>query len=518
MNSREERLAFAAAAHVLAARGSGRSLSSTAMRVYLALFVVAVVGIPVLRALVLAMASPHAIAVVTAESTPAAVEWGAAALLLVVACIGSMRGAIVPRPAYVHFVVRSSLARRLTLRRPVIALHLLAAAVFGAAASIICGALAVAGLALDPLAGALFIVVAATYGVLLATAWLGGQVSGRVRTAAGITLVGFLTATAIAAAVGVADGLVGWFHTLTSAAASGTLVLAAGGIVLAIVVAVVSLTASFAMIGRLHGSELMAQGQAWASASMLVQTGDVRGSLERIRTPARHTPRRVSLHAGPLWWVIVKRDATGSVRHPIRLAIGIAAGALAGIFVAIALSVAPGAGAVIAATAAALAYLSAGAGSDGMRAHADNVGAPVLFGTGTQTLALLHLILPALVSCTVALVGAAFALTWTHGATSTVLVAAPLLAAMAVALRAVSAVKGPLPVTLLLPVPTPVGDVSVLFALAWSFDALLIALALGAGLGSFDGAISIPVLVLAAGAIMAVLAGWGRTRLRRLHP
>lgn len=518
MISREDRRAFAAATAVLAARGSGRSAGGTAMRIYLALFIVAIVVTPAVRALILTLANPTMIGVMTAESTPVILCAGAFALLLTAACAGGARGAVVPRPSYIQFVVRSPLIRRLTLRRPLVVTQFLVAAGFTAATGVVCGALAVGGVTLTWLGVMVSLVVAAAYGVLLVAAWLSGQTFGRVRIGAGIGLVALLAALAVAALTGLWSRPAEWMRALPDTAASGTL--AVGWAVGAIAIAVATVVASFALLGRLRSAELMVQGQSWASAGLLAQTGDVRGSLERVRMPARHTPRRVSLRSGPLMWLIVKRDATGAVRHPVRLSIGICSALLAGALGAIALSAttqpgAPGIGPFIGAIAGVLGYLSAGAFTDGVRAHADNIGAPALFGTAAQPLALLHLVFPAIASCIVMAVGAILAFASVHVA-PIALIAAPVFALIMVALRGISAVKGPLPITLLLPVPTPVGDVSILFALAWSFDGVLIALAVGACV-TLGVATSVPALAISAALLLAVFALWGRMRLQRLR-
>jgi hypothetical protein len=516
MTDSDDRIAFAQARAVLVARGSARTVGSSAMRAYLVLFIILIVVIPVVRALVVALSAPLSISLITAETTPAVVAVGAVALVLAAGCVGSTRGAIVPRPAFVHFVVQSPLSARVTLRWPLVAAHILTAAAFATAAAVVCGALAVAGLTVNPLAATLFIAAAAAYGMLLVAAWLAGQASASVRVGAWIALGATVVASAVIAVSGGATEVAEWMRAATETVATGDVVLTTVGLAVSIVIAWVCAAGTSALLARLRSTELMTQGQIWASAGVMARTGDVRGSLERIRMPARHRPRRVGLRNGCLAWLIVKRDATGTVRHPIRLGIGICSALLAGVLVALALSGGPAIGAFIGAVSGMLGYLSAGAFTDGVRAHADNIGAPALFGTAAHPLAMLHLVFPAIVSCVVVKAGAILAFASVHSVLPIALIAAPVFALVMVALRGVSAVKGPLPVTLLLPVPTPVGDVSILFALAWSFDGLLIALSLGACL-ALGVATSVPALVLSAAVLLSAFAIWGRKRLQRLR-
>lgn len=491
------------------------------MRAYLALFIILIVLIPVIRALVVALAAPLSISILTAATTPAVVAVGAVALVLAVSCVGNTRGAIVPRPAFVHFVAQSPLPARLTLKRSLIAAHILAAVAFATAAAAVCGAFAVSGLTVNPLATTLFIVAAAAYGTVLVAAWLAGQASAGVRTCAWIALGATAASSAVITASGGATQVAEWMRAATDTVATGDIELTTVWFAVSVTIAWVCIAGTPALLGRLRGTELMTQGQIWASAGVLASTGDVRGSLERIRMSAHHTPRRVGLRIGPLAWLIVKRDATGSMRHPVRLGVGICSALLAGVLVAHVLSTSaqpggPGIGAFIGAVSGMLGYLSAGAFSDGVRAHADNIGAPALFGIAEQPLAMLHLILPLIASCVLMTVGAIGASTFVHPASPIGVVTAAVFAVIMVALRGVSAVKGPLPITLLLPVPTPVGDVSILFALAWSFDGLLIALAVGTCL-TLGVSASFPALVLSAAVLLGALAMWGRIRLQRLR-
>ena len=82
-------------------------------------------------------------------------------------------------------------------------------------------------------------------------------------------------------------------------------------------------------------------------------------------------------------------------------------------------------------------------------------------------------------------------------------------------LRVFDSLRGPLPIGLLLPVPTPVGDVSILNVIAWQADALILLLAGAAGLtvlAQQSGATAAAWLVVACGVVVAL----GMRRLRSL--
>ena len=83
-------------------------------------------------------------------------------------------------------------------------------------------------------------------------------------------------------------------------------------------------------------------------------------------------------------------------------------------------------------------------------------------------------------------------------------------------LRVFDSLRGPLPIGLLLPVPTPVGDVSILNVIAWQADALILLLAGAAGLtvlATQSGWASVAWLVVACGVVAVLMV----RRLRSLR-
>ena len=77
------------------------------------------------------------------------------------------------------------------------------------------------------------------------------------------------------------------------------------------------------------------------------------------------------------------------------------------------------------------------------------------------------------------------------------------------------AAKGPLPILLLMPVPTPLGDASSLNVLLWQSDAILLALLVGGGLTALAPVAPGAAVVLLA-VVLVIVAALGFARLRKL--
>lgn len=522
-----DRAALTHARAALGHRGGDRSASETVYLLYTVSLGVLIAGVPTIRTLVLSLSEPAVVAALTAPEATNVISTGALLLLVVAVLAGGVRGAIVPRPAYVHLFVGSPLARGVVLRRPFLAAQALTTLLLVSMAGIVCGALAVAGHPLAVGAVALFLAGVAGYSVVLSTVWLIGQLGSHTRALVAWPLA-FLLLVSIVLQLGgmkaqLWAGPWGWLATAWSGVvADASVSVSVSGSTYSVIAALLCTATiglapfSHMLLTHVRAADLMTQSQAWASATVMAQSGDVRGSSDRVRMPPRHRPRAAKLQTGPLWIGVVRRDLIGILRHPVRAGAGILSGVMAGILMVVALSMEPSAGAIVAATAGGLMYSAAGSWTDGLRYHADNVGAQPLYGVGTEKLAALHAIVPTWVSCVVILLGATMA---SNGGTidAFVCAAAIALALLVVTLRALSAGKGPLPIGLLLPVPTPAGDVSILNALIWVFDGFLLSLVVTATLTGI--ALTSPVsLTLFCTLVALLLIGvWARARFRRLR-
>ena len=155
-----------------------------------------------------------------------------------------------------------------------------------------------------------------------------------------------------------------------------------------------------------------------------------------------------------------------------------------------------------------LAFAALGAFADGFREAADTAGRPALYGRTPGQLLLLHLPLPLLAGAIVPPVAAMIAGSSLRDAAFVATIGVVL-----VTVRAYDATKGPMPIELMMPVPTPAGDASAIGMWAWQTDALL-----WAGVLSFllsTSATAGPIALLWAVPIMALLWALTAGRLRR---
>lgn len=154
-----------------------------------------------------------------------------------------------------------------------------------------------------------------------------------------------------------------------------------------------------------------------------------------------------------------------------------------------------------------LLYLSVGGWATGLRTAASAVGSAVLYGLADRERLLLHAIVPAVASIVFCAVGAAL----TSGALAAVWVAA--VAVFTVLLQAFSSLRGPLPLELLTPIASPVGDLSVVNVLVWMGDAVLLAVVFG-GSGTYllTASPATAATALIGGVVIVVF--WADARLR----
>ncbi|QWL32795.1 hypothetical protein [Rathayibacter toxicus] len=209
---------------------------------------------------------------------------------------------------------------------------------------------------------------------------------------------------------------------------------------------------------------------------------------------------------------IVLRDLLGIARFPVRAVVGVVA--TTGVSAIITLGLREGAGAqLVTATAAIVLYFAVGVWCEGLRFFGATIGGSSPYGISPTTQVGLHLVAPLLISVPLAAIGAAAA---SEGCVFPALWAV-LLVVFAVVVQAFSALKGTLPISLLMPVPSPIGDLSVVNVALWLADAVTIMALIGGGL-----TISVTVANGAVGAslalaVLSVLMGWwAQVRLGRL--
>ncbi|MBF4563746.1 hypothetical protein [Plantibacter sp. VKM Ac-2876] len=568
--SRDDRRILRAGRAVLAARDGRPRVADVAFVVYAALLVTLIVGAPLVRFAVLGLIEPDAAGVV------AAVRPGAVALLSAIATIvvvlgGRTRGPVVPRPAAVQFLADSPLPRRLTLRRPFVAsalalagLSVLVAGVVGLSRLLVPGERAAVsiGVAADtasvigmtgptvPAAVVAFVIGAVGFSLLLAVAWLLGQHGSR-RTVAAVVIV---------AGVGGVLGLLvpgmllvspwGWLGLLWSPVAGGIEAMVLGialatrdwaglftwgggggwfasvGVpvswwpaVALVLLGAVSLLLVPRALDGLRSGPLLDQALRWQRVGMMLQSGDASGAVGGLRASPT-TGRRVALRmTGPFWLVVLRRSIVGARRTPGRVALGSLILAASGAAVGLSFGLPDGVRWMLAVPAAFLAYLAVGVWCDAVRHGVESAGTPTLYGRSPRSLVLAGAVAPLLAAVVIGGIGALLGVL-ASAAPGGMALLQPLgwwllLAVWIVVLRTFDAAKGPLPILLLMPVPTPFGDASSLNVLLWQSDAVLLALLVGGGLTALAPVAPGAAVVLLVVALV-IVAAMGFARLLKL--
>lgn len=477
---------------VLSARGGPRSADEVGYALYAGVLTVLLVALPLVRAMVLGIADARGLALLVSPDAPSAVAACAAALAGLTLLAGPVRGPVLPSPVVVEFLVGSALPRRLTLLRPFLVSTTVLAGLAAFAAGVVSAALMVGGLLpvnADALAGAGLIVLgSAASAIVLGVVWLAGQSLPRGWTMPfGVTL-------AIGGAVGVSPLALG----TAPVTIPGPVFVVLTALVLLCLIVLLCLPLISRLLECLRAADLMRQARRWQSIGTLLQTGDVAGAAGALRTPpARGRRDRIAL-SGPLPVAVVQRDLGAARRFPVRTLTGSLAIAAAGWLQAGVWFVPPGGVWPLAVAAALAAYFGVGVWCDGLRSAAENAGPSSIYGRSVLTMLGCHAIVPALALLMLGSlgIGAVAAtetvLTWPVGGWWA------MTAGFITLLRVFDCLRGPLPIGLLLPVPTPLGDVSILNVIAWQADALILLLV---------GAAGLTVLAVQPG-VMAVSAGW----------
>ncbi|ROS25200.1 hypothetical protein EDF22_2402 [Rathayibacter sp. PhB127] len=436
---------------------------------YLATMILLVVVLPVLRAAVLLAAEPDP---ALATLDPASVVGIAAALLLPAAVLlGRVRGPAVGEPHTSAVLLATDLPRRLVLRRPVLIAG--AATVLASAVTALLVALAAGGAPLVAVSAG------ASFGVFLAVAWLAGQcLPGR---GAALLTGALLVVALLPAGPGalLADPLT-TSASLPTAAALPTL-------------AVLALAAVPRLLDAARGAVVVTQSRQWRSARSRGAIGEVADALEGYRARPGRFRRVDAVRVAPFALAVPLRDAIGALRTPGRSVAGVAALAAAGLALAVAVVAPPSLLALPAALAGVLAYCGAGVWSDGLRHAAVTAGQPALLAPAPFELLLLHGILPLLLAVGIVVAACALAAGPAWPAVA--------VAVVAVAARAMDAARGPLPPSLLGPIPLPIGDGAGAAVLLWNLAGVLVTGVAAVGVASAPGLLA-AVPVVAAGCLL----------------
>ena len=478
MSTSSDRQILAHVRSVTASRAGLPTTSDAGYTVYVAVLIVAIVAVPVVRSIALGLASPEILATIEAPDSYRSVGALAAVLAACALLIARARGPVVPSPFLTEFLAGSYLARSDTLRRPflisVIVLALTAVTVSG----IVVGARFLGG-PTAAVPAALIVLGSIAYSGVLAVLWLIGQSCPR-RTTIPLAIVILGSAIAVAAGVDIVMLVTPWGWLALLWESLGPPASIPWWPVIALALSPLAFLAVPALLNNLHSSELMGQARRWQLIGTLVQTGDVAGASGALRSPptrGRHS--RISF-TGPLPIAILQRDIRTAQRFPVRTALGSLALVVAGWLTAQTSSATDGVDWVVALAWVLVAYLAAGVWCDGLRNANENVGPSSLYGRSTPTMIGSHAMLPGLTCLLLGSIGTVVAVA--IGAPIGVLPWWVLTSVFIVLVRVLDCAKGPMPIGLLLPIVTPMGDVSILNVIAWQSDALIIVLAAAGGL------------------------------------
>ncbi|WP_114907849.1 hypothetical protein [Ornithinimicrobium murale] len=475
-------------------RGGARTQGDTAYLAYLVVLVLAMVVIPLLIGTARVLAEPEILSALQSAGSRQVVLAVSGALLAAATVVGMHRGPAHLPPVLVSLLAGTDLPRSRTLLRPFVTAAVALTILFTVAGGLLATVLVLES-GLD-VPGALGLTgAAAALGVIAAAAWLAGQ---RVGPRHGWVLtVALLAATGLTLLVPALATVTpwGWVADLWPPTADGP----PWALLPLVLVALVCAERVPRLLDRVLGPLLLRQARQWEIVSIAAYTGDLASALATFRALPR---------LGRRWWAVpgsttvlqyAVRDLVGAARTPVRAVTGLAFLILGGALMSLAVAGTPVSPLVLAGLGAVAGFLALGTLTDGFRHAADTRSLPTLFGHTTAQLFLLHTLVPVLLAvlCSVAGAGLARLAGWPAAG----LVEAALLGVLLVAVRAFDSTKGPLPLTLLTPAPSPVGDLSGLMVMAWQADALLLAIALGLGLAYV---LTTGGLLLAAGA--AVLA------------
>ncbi|WP_424465706.1 hypothetical protein [Pseudoclavibacter helvolus] len=473
-----------------------------AYRVYLGAAVVLVAVAPVARMLLLVLLEPASIAWLVSPDFAVRLRLIAAAVLPLALLLGTVRGPVRLTPFQVVTMASNHLPRRVSLWRPFLKSLLLAGGATAVLAALPAVALVAAGGA-SALAATSCVAACVALSCTGVVARLAGQVvgTGRAWQLAALALLVGLSPFGIGASIAAA-----WQGLAGGAIADGALL----AMLSMVVVASVSVALAPRLLDRVRGDVLLLHARRRESAAMSFASGEISGALSAYRE-APSTGRSLrAVVGGPRVLAMLLRDAVGALRTPQRTALGVLGLSLAALCVstaagaAVALGSAPAVGVVAAVGAVAL-FASLGSFADGFRHAADAAAGADIFGTPVAEQFLLHAAFP--VAIVLVVVGAASLLS--GGGLAPVLVGLA-----AVAARAYESARGHLPPLLLTPMPSELGDLSVVARLAWQFDSLIIASGLGVAITLLCafGLPSLALLLLAAAALVLAFA----TK-RRLH-
>lgn len=410
-------------------------MSAALYRLYVAALVFVMAVVPLTWGIVDTLAQPRIAAALNTTAGVRIVGAAAFGLLCLLAYLGTQRGPIVSRPFVVSILIASGKPRAKALRP-----------IFRRSAGILVAITTyVGGLILTSLYVAaeisswhlvMVLVGVLVFGLLLARSWLWGQ-----------TLAGHGPQTGIGAVFG----------------------------------------STSTLLNALFGPTVVAQSQRWHAAWAAFYVGDSTGAFALYHPVPRTGRYRTAVTPAtvPAWWRTLRMDAVSATRLPGHLVftgIGTSIGCallLAGARYGESVTQSIGASGLLGAAGALAIYFAMGPITTRFKYVVNLHRSPALLGYSTRTLAAMHSAFPLL---TVVLCAGATLVVWRIIFSS--LGTAPLslicVLILLIGLRWYNSAKRDLPIVLLTPLDSPVGDLSSLNVLLWQAQSPLLAGLVGA--------------------------------------
>ena len=483
-------------------------------QVYVLVLVVLVAVVPVVRVIWMSAISDASIVWLTRTTTPGALmvlavlAWTAALL------VGRERGPALRPTLLAQLLALSAIPRTQAFMGPSVR-GITAVAGTGLLVAGFSGAALAARGEILPAQALLLTAVGLSVGVIAGVAWLAGQAAPRM-AARGAAVLGSL-GTVLAVVHGHWSDGVAW----SQAAASPGAVPVLASLLLLTVLATLGVPC---LLARVETAQLVAQAARWERSTVYLATLDLGAATAQFREGPRMGRRMKAVRRGPLWQMVLRRDAIGAARSPVRLALGVAACAAtfalcSWIFMAPAAASLVAPGWVVGAVSGLVLYLALGPLTQGLQYAATAISVPSPFGVSDGKLLSAHLLFPVVCVVLVGLCAAAIAVGAAAAAAPALVSPGPVLSALltcgltgliALAARLAVALKGPVPTMALTPISSPAGDPGALFLVLWMFDGPLIAAVSGAVLlGMAVNSVGVPgtaLWVTAAACLIGAIA------------
>ncbi|KHK97145.1 hypothetical protein LK09_12815 [Microbacterium mangrovi] len=482
-----------------------RSAADRAYIAYATVMCALIFVVPVGRALWLGITAPTAVAALLSPAAPSIAGILVDALWIAALLAGRARGPAVLAPFLTWSLARSERPRLRSFRRPLLLSCALIVTVTTTAA-VLCGGslLATGGTGIG---GLIAFAAAGMFAGLIAFAlWLVGQAHPRPAAWLGAL---FAVLGGAGLAVPALQSVLPWGWIAGSFPSSGSAGIPATAALAAAAIALVSAVPP--MLERLDPAALDAQAARWDSAvthTVGLDFNAASSTYQARPTRGRHT--RAVGRRGSFLLLFARRDLIGALRTPGRFAAGVLGLAGAGILIALALV--PSAPQALLGSACGLVlFVSLGALTDGIRHAADVASGLPMYGIGDAHLLLAHTVMPLAIGTVVAVSVAAATALATGTAPGGATLSCFAVVVLAVATRISNAVKGPMPLALLMPAPSPLGDPMPLIRLAWAADAVLVTL-IGGACAAVLWTSPVPFAVVASWVTAVGLGRWRRRR------